>query len=88
MLKLVPDDLYLSVEAGLYLVLDQVNVHPRLPGSVYRNNSSLIWTVFFTKEIRRVIELLREIKTADHHSYKFILIQQNKFFLNSMQSNY
>jgi ribosomal protein L19E len=35
---------------------------------------------FFVKKIRRVIEWLREIKTADKHSYKFILIQQNKFF--------
>jgi len=37
-----------------------------LQGSVYRNNWSLIWTVF-VKEIRRVIEWLREIKTAEQH---------------------
>ncbi len=28
----------------------------------------------------RVIELLQKIKTADQHCYKFLLIQQNKFF--------
>ncbi len=32
------------------------------------------------KEIRRVIEWLQEIKTADQHCYKCLLIQQNKFF--------
>ncbi len=47
--------------------------------SIYRKNWSLIWTVF-VKEIRRVIEWLREIKTADQHCYKFLLIQLNKFF--------
>ncbi len=35
---------------------------------------------FFAKEIRRVIEWLREIKTADQHCFQFLLIQQNKFF--------
>ncbi len=35
---------------------------------------------FFVKEIRRVIELLREIKTADQQCYNFLLIPQNKFF--------
>ncbi len=37
---------------------------------------------FFVKEIRRVIEGLRELKTADQHYYKFLLIEQNKFFKN------
>ncbi len=36
--------------------------------------------LFFVKEIRRVIEWLQETKTADQHCYKFLLIQQNKFF--------
>ncbi len=42
---------------------------------------SLIWTVF-VKEIRRVIEWLREIKIADQHCSKFLPIQHKKKFLD------
>ncbi len=45
----------------------------------YTETIDLWFEPFFAKEIRRVIEWLREIKTADQHCYKFILIQQ-KFF--------
>jgi hypothetical protein len=46
----------------------------------YTETIDLWFEPFFVKEIKRVIEWLRDIKTADQHSYKFILIEQNKFF--------
>jgi hypothetical protein len=45
----------------------------------YTETIDLWFEPFFAKEIRRVIEWLREIKTADQHCYKFLLIQQTKF---------
>jgi hypothetical protein len=45
----------------------------------YTETIDLWFELFFVKEIRRVIEWLREIKTANQHCYKFLLIQQNKF---------
>jgi hypothetical protein len=33
-----------------------------------------------------VIERLREIKTADQHYYKFLLIEQNNLFLTQCKS--
>ncbi len=50
----------------------------------YTERIDLWFEQFFVKKIRRVIEWLREIKTADQHCYKYFLIQQNKFFLNSL----
>jgi len=47
---------------------------------LYTETIDLSFEPFFAKEIRRVIDWLREIKTADQHCYRFILIQQNKFF--------
>jgi hypothetical protein len=46
----------------------------------YTETIDLWFELFFAKEVRRVIEWLQEIKTADLHCYKFILIQQNTFF--------
>jgi len=46
----------------------------------YAERIDLCFEPFFVKEIRHVIEWLREIKTADQHCYKFLLIQQNKLF--------
>ena len=46
----------------------------------YTETIDIWFEPIFAKEIRRVIECLREIKTADQHCYKFVLIQQNKFF--------
>ncbi len=46
----------------------------------YSERIYLWFEPFFIKEIRCVIEWLRDIKTADQHSYKFLQIQQNKFF--------
>ncbi len=48
-------------------------------GSVYTETIDLWIEPFFAKEIRRVIEWLQEIKTADQHCFKFLIIQQNKF---------
>ncbi len=49
--------------------------------STYTERFDLLFEPFFVKEIRRVIDWLREIKTADQHCYKFLLLQQNNFFL-------
>jgi hypothetical protein len=46
----------------------------------YAERIDLWFEPFFVKEIRRVIEWLQEIKTAYQYCYKFLLIQQNKFF--------
>ncbi len=43
----------------------------------YTETIDLCFEPFFVKEIRRVTEWLREIKTADHHYNKFLLLQQN-----------
>ena len=46
----------------------------------YTERINLRFEPFFVKEISRLIESLREIKTDDQHCDKFLLIQQNKFF--------
>ncbi len=45
----------------------------------YTERIYLWFEPFFVKEIMRVIEWLREIKTDDQHCYKFFLKQQKKF---------
>ncbi len=45
----------------------------------YTETIDLWFEPFFVKEIRRVIEWLQEIKTANQHCYKFLLIHQNIF---------
>jgi hypothetical protein len=48
--------------------------------SPYTETIDLCFEPFFAKEIKRVIDWLREIKTTDQHCYKLLLIKQNKFF--------
>ncbi len=63
--------------AGITENQSQVRERPCMQGP-YTESSDL--NRFLVKEIRRVIELIREIKTADQHGYKFLLIQQIKLF--------
>jgi hypothetical protein len=46
----------------------------------YTETIDLWFEPFFWTETWRIIEWLREIKTADQNCYKFIIIQQNKCF--------
>ncbi len=50
----------------------------------YTERIDLWFELLFVTEIRHVIEWLREIKIADQDCYKFLLTQQNKFFIDSM----
>ncbi len=46
----------------------------------YTETIYLWFEPIFAKEIRRIIEWLREIKTADRDCYTFLLIQNQKIF--------
>jgi hypothetical protein len=51
-----------------------------LLGGPYTETIYLCFEPFFVKELMHVIEGLREIKTVDQHSYKFLLTEQNNFY--------
>ncbi len=62
---------------NVHLLYIKVFVYTLL--GLYTGRIDLWFEPFFVKEIRRVIEWLREIKTANQHCYKFLLIHQSNF---------
>jgi hypothetical protein len=64
----------------MFLISSTKKTVLRIHQGPYTEWIDLWFEPFFVKEIRLVIEWLREIKTADQHCYKFLLIQQNNFF--------
>ncbi len=77
-LSLLQKALQIREQFFLYMVLGTLVITPLGP---YTARNYLWLELCFVKEIRRVIEWLIEIKTADQHFYKFLLMQQNKFFI-------